>query len=90
LAGPQAVVVVGEAGIGKTALLRAATADRRAWVGGALSMLSFMPYLPVSRAVGGLPASDEASMARAVISRVGRAGVLVLDDLPWAVVLGRM
>jgi DNA-binding NarL/FixJ family response regulator len=78
-----AAVLVGESGIGKSTLLAAATAGTAAATGGALGMLSFIPYLPLTRAVGPLSERDPAAVALAVVDRVGN-GVLVLDDLHWA------
>jgi DNA-binding CsgD family transcriptional regulator len=82
----RSVAVVGEAGIGKTALLReaAAAAGRRRFEGGALSSLSWMPYLPLERALARpLPEGDVAAVAAFVRGRVD-GGVLLLDDLHWA------
>ncbi len=83
LRGRGAAVLVGESGIGKSTLLNAATAGLDAKTGGALGMLRFIPYLPLVRAVGTLPERDPASVAVAVVDRVGD-GVLVIDDLHWA------
>jgi DNA-binding CsgD family transcriptional regulator/tetratricopeptide (TPR) repeat protein len=85
LALDRSVVVVGEAGVGKTTLVRAATAltGREVHQGGALAMLRWRPFLALERALGeALPARAPAVASRAV-QRVG-AGVLVLDDLHWA------
>jgi DNA-binding CsgD family transcriptional regulator len=82
----RAVVVVGEAGVGKTALLRAAASasGRRIHEGGGLSTLSSLSYLPVTRALGSEPkGGDHAAVAEDVARRVD-GGVLVLDDLHWA------
>jgi DNA-binding CsgD family transcriptional regulator len=81
--GRGAVVLVGESGIGKTALLATATAGLDAVMGGAFGMLGFIPYLPLIRAVGPLPDRDPATVAVTVVERVGDR-VLVLDDLHWA------
>ncbi len=82
----RAVVVVGAAGIGKTTVLRAAAAElsRTSFFGGALSTLRWIPYLPLTRALGdrGLN-GDRAAAAAAVRDAVGD-GLLVLDDLHWA------
>jgi DNA-binding CsgD family transcriptional regulator len=80
------VVVVGEAGVGKTALLRAAASasGRRVHEGGGLATLSSLSYLPVIRALGREPrGGDHAAIAEDVARRVN-GGVLVLDDLHWA------
>ena len=85
LAGDTAAVVVGEAGIGKTTLLRAvaAASGRRVFEGGALSTLSWLEYLALERAVGQRLPGDPTTVAAAVESAVGD-GVLLLDDLQWA------
>ena len=79
-------VVFGEAGVGKTTLLRtvAAASGRRIFEGGALSTLSWLEYLALDRAVGRrVAAGDPASAAADVEATVGD-GVLLLDDLQWA------
>ncbi|HEY8302610.1 MAG TPA: AAA family ATPase [Jatrophihabitans sp.] len=85
LAEDRPVVVVGEAGIGKTTLLRsvAAAAGRSVAEGGALSTLSWLQYLPLERALGESVSGDATAVAATVEARV-RDGVLVLDDLHWA------
>jgi DNA-binding CsgD family transcriptional regulator len=82
---PAATAVLGEAGAGKTALLRAAAAatGRPVLVGGGFATLSWLDYLPLRPVLGWPPpAGDEAKVAAAVEAAVG-AGVLVLDDLHW-------
>jgi DNA-binding CsgD family transcriptional regulator/tetratricopeptide (TPR) repeat protein len=86
LAGDAPVVVVGEAGVGKTTLLRAgaAASGRDVFEGGALSTLSWLAYLAVERAVGRrLPSGDPVAVAAEIEAAVG-PGVLLLDDLQWA------
>src|SRR6185437_13503268 len=64
LAEGRPTVLVGEAGVGKTAALRATAAGtgRRVFEGGGLSTLSWMEYLPLRRAVGdSLTAADAAA-----------------------------
>jgi DNA-binding CsgD family transcriptional regulator len=86
LRGGRPVAVVGEAGIGKTTVLRAAVERYQgaSFLGGALSTLGWIPYLPLTRALGdrGLN-GDRAAAAAAVREAVGD-GLLVLDDLHWA------
>ncbi len=86
LQGGHPVAVVGEAGIGKTTVLRAAVERYQgaSFLGGALSTLGWIPYLPLTRALGdrGLN-GDRAAAAAAVREAVGD-GLLVLDDLHWA------
>lgn len=80
------VVVIGDAGIGKTTLVRAVldASDRPALTGGALSTLSWMPLLALERAIGApLGGGDREWTAAAVEDAVG-SGVLFLDDLQWA------
>ena len=79
-------LVIGEAGIGKTSVLRAAAArsGREVFEGGALSTLSWMSYLPFERAIGrSMPEGDQAFVASFVESSIGE-GLLILDDLQWA------
>jgi DNA-binding CsgD family transcriptional regulator/tetratricopeptide (TPR) repeat protein len=86
LAEDRAVVVVGEAGVGKTTLLRAVTAasQRRVAEGGALATLSWMDYLPLERALGRpVREGDAIAVALDVETALGDA-VLVVDDLHWA------
>ena len=91
-----AVTVVGEAGIGKTSLVRQTlygTEDRTAvYFGGALATLQWVPYLPLQqsfRGPGAMPvpkglwAGDVDFVADAVEPLIG-TGVLVLDDVQWA------
>jgi DNA-binding CsgD family transcriptional regulator/tetratricopeptide (TPR) repeat protein len=80
------LVLIGEAGVGKTTLIDAATQQvgRRRFVGVGLAALSWMPYLPVERALrSSAPEGDSAGVARWLVGGVGR-GLLVLDDLHWA------
>jgi DNA-binding CsgD family transcriptional regulator len=80
------LVLLGEAGVGKTRLLRAAIAKARrlAFEGGALASLQWMSYLPVTRALESpTPPGDAATVAQWVLERVAD-GLLVLDDLHWA------
>jgi len=78
------MAIVGEAGIGKTSLVRAAA--QRAGVelreGGALETLSWVPYLALRRAVGEGLSGDTTSVAIEVEHRLGPQ-VLFIDDLQW-------
>src|SRR5438067_9857152 len=80
----RVVVIVGEAGVGKTTLLRAAVSGRKSvFEGGGLSTLSWMPYLAFERALGRrLPDADPAWVAGEVERAVGE-GVLIIDDAQW-------
>ena len=69
------LLVTGEAGIGKTTLLRAvaAASGRPVREGGALSTLSWLDFLAVERALGHPPASrDATAVAVEVEAAVGR------------------
>jgi DNA-binding NarL/FixJ family response regulator len=82
----QPVVVVGEAGIGKTTLLREAarSSGRRVFEGGGLATLSWHSYLPVARALGTpVSAGDPIAVATDVVTTVN-GGALLIDDLQWA------
>lgn len=77
------VVVVGEAGIGKTAVLRAAAGPDR-FEGGGFATLSWMDYLPLRRALGRpVPTGDIDLVAGTVEAAVGPAGILLIDDAHW-------
>ena len=80
------VAVVGEAGIGKTTLLRAVSAGHPApvFAGNALATLRWYPYLPVSQALRRPVPDGDAAAVAAWVGRTVRTGVLVLDDLHWA------
>ncbi len=86
LAEGRPVVVHGEAGVGKTALVRAAVeaTEQKLVEAGALATLSWLPYLPLRRALGREPhGADAAYVARELIEGLGDA-ILLLDDLHWA------
>ncbi|HEY8239080.1 MAG TPA: LuxR C-terminal-related transcriptional regulator [Candidatus Limnocylindrales bacterium] len=80
----QGAIVVGEAGIGKTALVRAAvaTTGRRLHEGGGFATLNRLPYLALRRATGAGLAGDAAAVAAQVERLVG-PDVLFVDDLHW-------
>lgn len=85
LSGDRPVVVVGEAGIGKTALVRsaAAAAGRALREGGAFATLAWMPYLAIRRAVDA-PVSGEPARVASIVERVVGPDLLFVDDLQWA------
>jgi DNA-binding NarL/FixJ family response regulator len=80
------VVVAGEAGIGKTTVLRRAAADsgRVCFFGGAYSTLTWMDHLPLTGAVGRPVRGGDATSVAADVERVVGRGVLVVDDVQWA------
>ena len=82
--GDQAVAVIGEAGIGKTTLVRAAAhaAGRTMREGGGFATLSWLPYLALRRATGLTERSDPARVATLVEQAVG-PDMLFIDDLQW-------
>ena len=82
----RAVVVSGEAGVGKTTLLRevAASSRRAVFEGGALATLSWMQYLPLHRALRRhVVEGDPTAVAKDVEAAVG-SGVMLIDDAQWA------
>jgi DNA-binding CsgD family transcriptional regulator len=77
------VVLVGEAGIGKTTLARAALQPRGAFrEGGALASLAWSPFLVFRRLLRADPVELPAQVAGTVLSE--GASPLLLDDLQWA------
>lgn len=80
------MVVIGEAGVGKTALVRAALgAELR--VGEAFPALGWLPYLPLRRAFPDVVDSDWTGDADFIAQRLGErlaGAVLLLDDAQWA------
>lgn len=80
----RSIVVTGEAGIGKTALVRAAAAatGRRLYEGGGFATLAWRPYLAIQRATG-LTVSGDPEIVAARVERVVGPDVLLVDDLHW-------
>ena len=78
-------LLYGEAGVGKTAVARAAAAasGRELFEAGSLATLTWLPYLPFRRLLGREPKGDSAHVAAEVEAAVGD-GVLFLDDVHWA------
>lgn len=77
--------VIGEAGIGKTSLVRAAavSAGRRLHEGGGFATLHDSSRLALRRAVDTPLAGDDATVAAAIEAWVG-PDLLFIDDLQWA------
>jgi DNA-binding CsgD family transcriptional regulator len=81
----QPVALLGEAGVGKTTLVRAAAerAGTRLVEAGGLSTLSWLPYFPLRRAFDHDFEGDPAYVATAVEEALGDS-LLFVDDLQWA------
>ncbi|HEY7074121.1 MAG TPA: AAA family ATPase [Solirubrobacteraceae bacterium] len=88
-----AVIVAGEAGIGKTRLvseLSARAAGFEVLVGRCLDLIGTeLPYQPVAEALGGLPERDAGSQLRVfetILEKLDERApaLLVLEDLHWA------
>lgn len=86
LAGAGAVVVIGEPGVGKTALVRetATRLERPLLEAGALSTLSWAAYLPIRRALGRELHGGDAAFVAGELEDAVSDGILLLDDLQWA------
>lgn len=84
LGSDRAVIVTGEAGIGKTSLVRAAAIEsgRPILEGGGFATLAWLPYLALRRATGQALAGDPDLVAARVESVVG-PDLLFVDDLQW-------
>lgn len=78
------VLVAGEAGIGKTTLLRAALegTGRRVVTASAYATLSSIPYAGLRLVLGHVAEDDPGMVARRVEAAVGD-GILLLDDAQW-------
>ncbi|MBC2931748.1 LuxR family transcriptional regulator [Nocardioides sp. zg-1228] len=88
LGGPEgALLVHGEAGVGKTALTARALAATPHRVGGALGTLAWLPFLSLRRALPELPdetwTGDPDYVATAIEAAMG-SSVLVVEDAQWA------
>ena len=81
----RGIAVVGDAGIGKTSIVRAAAAvaGTRLHEGGCLATLAWTPYLALRRAVGADLEGDATSVATEVERRIG-GDLLFIDDYQWA------
>lgn len=80
----RSIAVVGEAGIGKTSLVRTAALASaiRLHEGGGFATLADTPFLAIRRALGTTLMGDPARVAAAVERHVG-PDVLFVDDLQW-------
>jgi DNA-binding CsgD family transcriptional regulator/tetratricopeptide (TPR) repeat protein len=80
----RSTVVAGEAGIGKTTLVRAAIAatGRRSFEGGGFATLDWLPYLALRRALG-VPLQGDAASVAAQLEHVVGPDILFVDDLQW-------
>jgi ATP/maltotriose-dependent transcriptional regulator MalT len=72
--GPHVMVLVGEAGVGKTRLLTQATRDARAagvtvLAGNCLPLTDTVPFLPLTEALRALGSADARTQASAVLQR---------------------
>ncbi len=85
LVGARPVAVLGEAGVGKTTLVRGAAEMAGLGIreGGALATLAWTPFLALRRAVGDGFRGDLTAVATEVELRVG-PDLLFIDDLQWA------
>ena len=89
-----AVVLTGEAGQGKTTVVEALTspadpapagpAGVTAYVGGALSTLTWLPFLPLARAVGRPDLSGDVEQVAALVGGIVGEDLLVVEDLHWS------
>ncbi len=85
LAGRRAVVVLGPAGVGKSALVRAAVDDVDARVAVALPARREVAYWPLMMAFGrNASLGDPHEVACRVRSEIAPGQVLVVEDLQWA------
>ncbi len=84
IAADRPLAVAGEAGIGKSSLLRAVAMEAGVpiWAGGGFATLVEQPFLALGRAVGIPLSGDTARVAAAVERRVG-PDLLIIDDLQW-------
>lgn len=80
----RSIAVVGEAGIGKTSIIRAAAqaSRRRLFEGGGFATLRDEPLLALRRATATSLTGDPADVAGEVERRVG-PDLLFVDDLQW-------
>ncbi|MBJ7331521.1 MAG: hypothetical protein JHC95_16630 [Solirubrobacteraceae bacterium] len=80
------VLIVGEPGVGKTALARGgarAANPPRIWEGGGIATLDWVSYLPYRRAMDLDLPNGEASVVADFLADNADEGVFVVDDLQW-------
>jgi DNA-binding CsgD family transcriptional regulator/tetratricopeptide (TPR) repeat protein len=85
LATDTPILIVGEAGVGKTSLARAGlrASGRRSFEGGGFASLAWAPFLALERALGRNLAGADATFAAREVGRLVAEGVLFIDDLQW-------
>ena len=86
LAERRPYALVGEAGIGKTTLMRAAVAlsQRRLVETGGLATLRWVSRFVLARALGRTELAGDLENAAGLVERAVGDGVLLLDDVQWA------
>src|SRR5262245_20182993 len=86
--GGRLVFVAGEAGVGKTALVRAFIADEPALRGSCENLTAATPlgpFLDIAAQTGSVPlGADPRAVAIALLRELARPRVVVLEDLHWA------
>src|SRR5215211_4816155 len=81
--GGRLLFVGGEAGVGKTALVRAFAADKVALFGSCENLTTPTPFGPLLD-VGIELASEPRRVAAALLRELDRTPLLVLEDVHWA------
>ncbi|MBJ7331518.1 MAG: hypothetical protein JHC95_16615 [Solirubrobacteraceae bacterium] len=80
------VLIIGEPGIGKTALARAggrAANPANIWQGGGIATLDWVSYLPFRRALQTEIPNAEPSVVADFLADRADGGVFIIDDLQW-------
>jgi DNA-binding CsgD family transcriptional regulator/tetratricopeptide (TPR) repeat protein len=86
LAADGATLVVGEGGVGKSALVTVAAraSGRRAWAGSALAVMCVRRLWPLGEALGGVALSGDVEAVAAHVESVVGPDLLVVDDVHLA------